>query len=156
MSCKLLKDHFEGQDSHPKMYLLILLYTTKLKEGSLDVDDYFKSMLAIWRRFKDINLKLHKEFVVLMILTGGSPPFGTQKRILEARKDLSMEMQQRSFETQSLADPIPQGHLAVNLVREGSRESKPEKVWCEHCSRIVTIPTSQLLEQTWKSRPSAA
>jgi hypothetical protein len=35
---KTLKDQLEGQESYTKIYLLTLLYTTKLDEGSLDVD----------------------------------------------------------------------------------------------------------------------
>jgi len=37
----------------------------------------------------------------------------------------------------------PQGHVAVNLTRECTRRRKREKVWCEHCSRFVTIHTPQ-------------
>ena len=39
-----LKFQLEGQESYTKIYLLTLLYTTKLEEGSLDVDGYVKSM----------------------------------------------------------------------------------------------------------------
>jgi hypothetical protein len=87
--------------------LLTLLYTTKLEEGSLDVNGYANSMKAIWRRLNYVNLKLPEEFVVLMTLMGLPPSFGTQKRILESRKDLSMEIiktdppVRKSFETQS-------------------------------------------------------
>ena len=69
---------------YTKIYLLTPLYTTKIEEGSLDVDGYVKSMEAIWR-LKDINLKFSEEHVVLM---GPSPSFGTQRRILESQKDL--------------------------------------------------------------------
>ena len=37
---KTLKDQLEGQESYNKIYLLTLLYTTKLKEGPLEVDNY--------------------------------------------------------------------------------------------------------------------
>jgi hypothetical protein len=37
---KTLKDQLQGQESYTKIYLLTLLYTTKLEEGSLDVDGY--------------------------------------------------------------------------------------------------------------------
>jgi hypothetical protein len=43
---KTLKDQLEGQESYTKICLLTLLYTTKLKEGSLDVDGYVKSIKA--------------------------------------------------------------------------------------------------------------
>jgi len=46
---KTLKDQLEGKESDTKIYLLTLLYTTKLQEGSLGVDGYVKSMEAIWR-----------------------------------------------------------------------------------------------------------
>jgi hypothetical protein len=46
--------------------LLTLLYTTKLEEGSLDVEGYIKSMEAVWRRIKDVNLKLPDELVILI------------------------------------------------------------------------------------------
>jgi hypothetical protein len=82
----------EGQESYTKNYLLTLLYTTKLEEGSLDVDGYFKSMEAIWRRLNDVNLELPEELVVLMTFMGLPPSFGTQRRILESRKDLFMEI----------------------------------------------------------------
>ena len=104
---KTLKNQLEGHESYTKIYLLILLYTTKLEEGSLDVNGYANSMKAIWRRLNYVNLKLPEEFVVLMTLMGLPPSFGTQKRILESRKDLSMEIiktdppVRKSFETQS-------------------------------------------------------
>ena len=41
---KTLKYQLEGQESYTKVYLLTLLCTTKLEEGSLDVDGYVKSM----------------------------------------------------------------------------------------------------------------
>jgi hypothetical protein len=82
----------EGQESYTKIYLLTLLYTTKLKEGSLDVDGYVKSIEAIWRRLNDVKLELPQELVVLMTLMGLPPSFGTQTRILESRKDLSMDI----------------------------------------------------------------
>jgi hypothetical protein len=91
-SRKTLKDQLEGQESYTKIYLLTLLYTTKLEEGSLDVDGYVKSMEAIWRRLNDVNLELPEELVVLTTLTGLAQFFGTQRRILESRKDLSMEI----------------------------------------------------------------
>jgi len=58
---KTLKDQLEGQEFYTMTSLLTLLYTTKLEEGSLDVDDYVKSMEAIWKRLNDFNLKLSKE-----------------------------------------------------------------------------------------------
>ena len=44
-----LKDQLEGQESNTKIYLLTLLCTTKLEEGSLDVDGYVHAMKVIWR-----------------------------------------------------------------------------------------------------------
>jgi hypothetical protein len=63
---KTLKDQSEGQESYIKIYLLTLLYATKLEKRSLDVDGYVKSMEAILRRLNDVNLKLPEELVVLM------------------------------------------------------------------------------------------
>jgi hypothetical protein len=65
-------------------------YTTKLNEGSLDVDGCFKSREAIRTRLNDVNLKPPEELVVLMTLMAHPPFFGTKSRILESRKDLSM------------------------------------------------------------------
>jgi hypothetical protein len=48
-----LKDQLEGQESYTKIYLLTLLYTTKLEEGSLAVDCYVNSIEAIWRKLND-------------------------------------------------------------------------------------------------------
>jgi hypothetical protein len=123
---KTLKDQLEGQESYTKIYLLTLLYTTKLEEGSLDVDGYVKSMGAIWRRLNDVNLELPEELVVLMTLMGLPPSFGTQRRILESRKDLSMEiikkdLQQEALRLKTEQSQQPQGHVAVNLTREDSR-----------------------------------
>jgi len=83
---KLLKDHLKGQESDTKIYSLTLLFTTKLEEGSLDVNCYVKSMQAIWRSLNDVNLKLPEELVVRVTLMGLPPSFGTQRRILESRK----------------------------------------------------------------------
>jgi hypothetical protein len=65
---KTLKNQLEGHESYTKIYLLILLYTTKLEEGSLDIDGYVKLMDAIWRRLNDVNLRIPEELVVLMTL----------------------------------------------------------------------------------------
>jgi len=89
---KTLEDQLEEQESSTKIYLLTLLYTNKLEEGSLDVDSYVNSMEAIWKILNNVNLKLSEDFVVLMTLIGLPPSFGTQRRILESRKDLSMEI----------------------------------------------------------------
>jgi len=67
-------------------FLLTLLYITKLEEGSFDVDGCVKSMEAIWRRLNEVNLKLPEELMVLMTLTGLSPSFGTQRRIVECQR----------------------------------------------------------------------
>jgi len=99
---KTLKDQLEGQEYYTNIYLLTLLYTTKLEEGSLDVDGYVKSMEAIWRRLNDVNLKLPEEFVVLMTLMGLPPSFETQRRILESRKDLPMEIFKKELRRESL------------------------------------------------------
>jgi len=89
--CKTLKDQLERQESYTTIYLLTLLCATKLEEVSLDVAGYVKSTEAIRRKLNDGNLKLPEELVVLMSLTGLPPSFGTQGRILESRKELSME-----------------------------------------------------------------
>ena len=97
---KTLKDQLEGQESYTKIYLLTLLYTTKLEEGSLDVDGNVKSMEAIWRRLHDVNVELPEELVVLMTLTGLPPSFEIQRRSLESRKDLSVELIQKDLSEQ--------------------------------------------------------
>ena len=138
---KTLKDQLEGQESYTKIYLLTLLYTTKLEEGSLDVDGYVKSMEAIWRRLNDVKLELPQELVVLMTLMGLPPSFGTQRRILESRKDLSMDIIKKDLRQEALrlkAEQAqqPQGPLAINLTREDSRRRKREKVWYEHAQGL--------------------
>jgi hypothetical protein len=95
----LLKDHLEGKKSYTKIYLLTLLYTTKLEEGSLEVDGYVKSMEAIWRRLDDVNLKLPEELVVLATLMVLPPSSGTQRIILKL--PVQERPATRSFETQS-------------------------------------------------------
>jgi hypothetical protein len=114
---KTFKDHLEGQESYTKIYLVTLLYTTKLEEGSLDVDGYVvKSMEAIWRRLNDVNLKLPQELVALMALMGLPSFFGTQRRILESRKDLPMEIIKRDM-----------GQEALRLKAEQANKRKEEK-----------------------------
>jgi hypothetical protein len=130
---KTLKDLLEGQESYTKICLLTLLSTTKLEEESLDVDGYVNSMKAISRRLNDVNLRLPEELVVLITLSGLSPSFGTQRRILESRKEEALRLKAEQA----------QAHLAVNLTREDSRRRKRENLWCEHCSRIVTTHTPQ-------------
>jgi len=108
----------EGQEFYTKIYLLTLLYTTKLEEGFLDVDGYVKSMEVIWRRLNDANLKLSEELVVLMILMGLPPSFGTLRRILESRKDLSMEivkkdLRQEASRLKGEQAQQPQEHLRL-------------------------------------------
>ena len=130
---KTLKDQLEGQESHTKIYLLTLLYTTKQEEGSLDVYGYVKSIEAIWRRLNDVNLELPEEIVVLMTLMGLLPSFGSQIRLLESRKDLSMDIIKKDLRQEALrlkAEQAqqPQGALAINLTREDSRRRKREKV----------------------------
>jgi hypothetical protein len=123
-------------------YALTILYTTKLEEGSLDVDGYVKSMEAICRRLNDVNLKLPQELVVFMTLMS-LPSFGTQRRILESRKDLSIkiikkDLRQEALRFKTVQAQQPQAHLVVNLTREDSRRRKREKVWFEHWLRFVT------------------
>ena len=137
----------EGQESYTKIYLLTLLYTTKLEEGFLDVDGYVKSMEAIWRRLNDVNLELPEELVVLMTLMGLPLSLEIQRRILESRKVLSMEIIKRDLRQEALrlkADQAQQtqGPLPINLTREDSRQRKREKVLCELCSRFVTTHTA--------------
>ena len=104
---KTLKDQLEGQESYTEIYLLTLIYTTKLQEGSLvaiwrRLNGYVKSMEAIWRRLNDANLKLPEELVVLMTIMCLLPSFGTQRRILESRKDLSMEVIKQDLRQEAL------------------------------------------------------
>jgi hypothetical protein len=91
-----LKDQLKGQESYTKLYYLPLLYMTKLEEGFLDVDGYVKSMGAVSGELKDVNLKLSQELVVLMTLTGLPPSFGTQRRILESRKDFLLRLPRKT------------------------------------------------------------
>jgi len=51
-----LTDQLQRQESYTKIYSLTLIYTTKLEEGSFDVDGYPKSIVDVWRRLKHVNL----------------------------------------------------------------------------------------------------
>jgi hypothetical protein len=118
-------------------------------------------MEAIWRRLNDVNLKLPEELVVLMTLMGLPPYFETEGRILESRKDLSMEIIKKDLRQEALRlkdeqAQQPQGHLAVNLTREDSRRRKREKSGAALLKVCDNTHSSELLEQTWKSWPSAA
>jgi len=81
-----------------QLYLLTILYNTKLKERYLDLDDYVKSIRAVWRWLKDVLLSS-------WLFMGLTPSFGTQRRILNSRKHLCMEILKkdltRSFKTLS-------------------------------------------------------
>jgi hypothetical protein len=45
---------------------LFLFNTTQLEECCLDVDGYLKLIKAIWRKFRNVNLKFLEELVVFM------------------------------------------------------------------------------------------
>jgi len=83
---RTLKGQFEGKEYYSKIYLLTLLYTTKLEEGSLDVDGSHLEKTQ-WRESETSwgNRLPHSTYGSLSI-------FRTQRRILESRKDLSMEI----------------------------------------------------------------
>ena len=68
-----------------------------------------------------------------MTLMGLPPFFGTQIRILESRKDLSMEIIKKDLRQEALRVKAeqaqqPQGHLAVNLTREDSRSANEKNL----------------------------
>ena len=94
----------EGQESYNKIYLLTLLYTTKLEEGSLDVDGYVKSIEAMWRRLNDVKLELSEELVVLVTL-------------IECRKDLSMDIIKKDLRQEALRLKAEQTQQPQRLVR---------------------------------------
>ena len=67
-----------------------------------------------------------------MTLIGLSPSFGTPRRILESRNDLSMEMIKKDLRQEALilkAEQAqqPQGHLALDLTTQDSHRRKREK-----------------------------
>jgi hypothetical protein len=99
---KTLKDQLEEQEPYMMIYLLTLLYTTKSEEGSIDVDGYVKSMEAICAILNDVNLKLPQELVVLVTRMSLPASFGTQRRIVESRKDLSMEIIKKDLRQEAL------------------------------------------------------
>ena len=111
-------------------------------------------MEAIWSRLNDVNLELPEGLVVLMTLMGLPPSFGTQRRILESRKDLSMELVKKDLRQEALrlkAEQAqqPQGHLAVNLTREDNRRHKREKSLVRALLKVCDNKhSSELLEQT--------
>jgi hypothetical protein len=59
-------------------------------------------MEAICGRLNDVNLKLPEDLVVFMTIMCLLPSFGTQRRILESRKDLSMEMIKKDLRQEAL------------------------------------------------------
>jgi hypothetical protein len=96
----------EGQESYTKIYLLTLLYTNKLQEGSLDVDGYVKSMGAIWRKLNEVNEKLPEEPRRPHDSYGSCPIFRAPKQISEMSKGPLLGDHQerpviRSFKAQS-------------------------------------------------------
>ena len=63
-----------------------------------------------------------------MTLMGLTPCFGTQRRILESDKDLSIDILKKDLLQEVFRFKIeqaqqPQGHLSSNLTREDSRGS---------------------------------
>ena len=67
----------------------------------------------------DVNLKLPEECVVCMTRMGLSPSLGTQRRILDSRNNLSMEIVKKDLWQEILRLKAqqaqqPQGYLAVN------------------------------------------
>jgi hypothetical protein len=72
------------------------LHLHEAGKGSLDVDDYVKSKEAV------SSLKLPKELVVVMALMGLLPCFGSQRRMLESRKDLFMEIIKKDLPREAL------------------------------------------------------
>jgi len=87
-------------------------------------------MEAIWKRLNDVNLRLPEKIVVLTTPMGLPPSFGTQRRILESRKDLSMDIikkdhvRQEALRLKAEQDQQLQERLAAYLTREESRRRK--------------------------------
>jgi hypothetical protein len=110
-------------------------------------------MESIWRRLNDANLKLPEELVVLMTFMGLPPSFGTQRRILKSRKELSMEIINKNLRQEALrlkAEQAhqPRGHLAVNLTENtvlDANEKKSGRALLKVCDNKHS---SELLEQT--------
>jgi hypothetical protein len=74
-----LKPQLEGHESFTKIYLL---YTARLEEGSLEIEDYVRSMEGIPRRL-----------IVLMTLMRFSSALDTQQWIWESSKqELAMDL----------------------------------------------------------------
>jgi hypothetical protein len=74
-----LKDHLQGHESYTKIYLSTPLYTVKLEEGAFDVAGCFKSTESVWRRLKEVDLKLPKEIFELITPMCLLSSFGIQK-----------------------------------------------------------------------------
>ena len=125
----ILKDQLEGKNLITKIYIITLLYTSKLEEGSLDEDGYVKSTNTVWGKLKDVNLKLYDELVVFMALLGFPSSFGTQNRILKSRKDpcieiIKKDLRQEALRSKALQSQLIQEYLAVNFIRKDSHRHK--------------------------------
>jgi len=88
----------EGQESYTKIYLLTLLYKTKLEERSLDFDGYVKSTEAILirKRLNDVNLELLEKFVVLMTLLGIPLSFQTQRKFWNLERTFPWRLSEKT------------------------------------------------------------
>jgi len=80
------KDQLEEQESDTKVSLLTLLYNFKLEEGSIDVDGYVKSIEAVWRRLKDVNLKFPEKLVVFKTFIGLPSSLAPKEEIWSLKK----------------------------------------------------------------------
>jgi hypothetical protein len=92
-----LKNQLQGQESYTEIHLMTFLYATKLKEDSLDVNCHVKSIQAVCRRFNDVDLKLPEKLVVFISLVSPLLFFGTQRRILESRKEFPWRLSRKTF-----------------------------------------------------------
>jgi len=52
-------------------------------------------------KLNDVNLKLPEELVVLVTLIDLPPSFGTHRRIVESRKDLSIEIIKKDLQQEA-------------------------------------------------------
>jgi len=88
-----------------------------------------------------------------MTFIGLPPSFGTQRRILKSRKELSMEIINKNLRQEALrlkAEQAhqPRGHLAVNLTENtvlDANEKKSGRALLKVCDNKHS---SELLEQT--------
>jgi len=128
---KKLKGHLEGHESYTNIFFLTLVYTTKLEDGTRDVDGCVKLVKTMWRRLSDVNLKLPEELVVLMTLMGFRPSFGPKEEFCKLEETFSSRLSRKTVEDRSVASMnvparLVESNIAAQAGEEEEASGKPE------------------------------